>query len=176
MLYFYNKCVVMSMTKKTKSFETKKSIRKGSKSEFGEKAGWKLRTDDEVYAWTTQMELVNLAREGISYDSLEVIAERLKVPVKAVLSLMNLPQTTYNKKKKEGAVLNSRNTELVLLIIELLDYGLEVFNEEEDKFQRWLKKSNISLGGYSPESMLDTASGISEVKHCLARIEHGIYA
>ena len=54
-----------------------------------------------------------------------------------------------------------------------MDFGSEVFNNEEDKFQRWLKKQNISLGGNSPESLLDSATGIQEVKNCLYRIEYG---
>jgi uncharacterized protein (DUF2384 family) len=35
-----------------------------------------------------------------------------------------------------------------------------VFNNENDKFQRWLKKPNLSLGGKSPENLLDTITGI----------------
>lgn len=40
-------------------------------------------------------------------------------------------------------------------------------------FQRWLQKPNLSLGGKSPESMLDTMTGINEVKFCLNRLEFG---
>jgi uncharacterized protein (DUF2384 family) len=45
----------------------------------------------------------------------------------------------------------------------LIDFRLAVFNNEEEKFQRWLKKPNLSIGGSSPESMLDTITGINEV-------------
>jgi uncharacterized protein (DUF2384 family) len=62
---------------------------------------------------------------------------------------------------------------LIVLISELVDYGKEVFNNEEEKFQRWLKKANLSLGGNSPESLLDTITGIDEIKFCLNRIEYG---
>ncbi len=60
-----------------------------------------------------------------------------------------------------------------MLITELIDFGLEVFNDEEEKFQRWLKKPNLYLGGNSPESLLDTTTGIDEVKFALNRIEFG---
>lgn len=59
------------------------------------------------------------------------------------------------------------------VLAELLDYGLSVFNNEDDKFYRWLKKPNISLGGVSPESLFDTLTGIQEVKNTLGRIEFG---
>jgi len=60
-----------------------------------------------------------------------------------------------------------------LLLTELIDFGLEVFNQEENKFLRWLKKPNLSLGGTTPESLLDTTTGIQEVKNCLNRLEYG---
>ena len=56
---------------------------------------------------------------------------------------------------------------------ELIDFGNEVFNNEIEKFQRWLKKNNVSLGGNTPESLLDTTTGIQEVKNALNRIEFG---
>lgn len=56
---------------------------------------------------------------------------------------------------------------------ELLQYGLEVFNNENDKFQRWLIKSNITLYGKCPQKLLDSPKGIKEVKNCLDRIEYG---
>lgn len=73
-------------------------------------------------------------------------------------------------------MLNGRDSEIVLLLTELVDFGIEVFNNEEYKFQRWMKKQNISLGGNTPESLLDSITGIQEVKNCLNRIEYGILA
>ena len=68
---------------------------------------------------------------------------------------------------------DNRDTELMLLISELVDYGTEVFNNEQDKFQRWLKKPKLSLDGNSPDGLLDTVTGINEVKFCLNRLEYG---
>jgi putative toxin-antitoxin system antitoxin component (TIGR02293 family) len=95
------------------------------------------------------------------------------VPVKEVLHIFGLPQTTYNKKRREKSLLNGRDSEVVLLLTELVDYGVEVFNDEEDKFLRWMKKQNYSLGDNSPESLLDSFTGIQEVRNCLNRIEYG---
>jgi putative toxin-antitoxin system antitoxin component (TIGR02293 family) len=122
------------------------------------------------------MERVEIIRQGIPYDSIETISEKLNRPIKSILSLVGIPQTTYNKKKSEHSLLDSRDSELIVMITELIDYGLEVFNQEQEKFQRWLKKTNLSLGGHSPESLLDTTTGIDEVKFCLNRIEYGNFA
>ncbi len=156
-------------------FDTKKSVRKAADAGKDIKR-WTISSGVETYVWTNKMERVGIIRQGIPYNSIEMISKRLNRPIKSVLSIVGLPQTTYNKKKNEHSLLDSRDSELIVLITELLDEGIEVFNNEEEKFQRWLKKPNLSLGGNSPESLLDTATGIDEVKFCLNRIEFGNFA
>ena len=160
---------------KTIPFDTKKSITK-AQALLGEIDSNVLSSQGKDYTWTTNMERLDLVREGIPYQSIEVISQRLNKPVKSVLNWVGMPQTTYNKKKSERSLLDSRDSELILVISELIDFGVSVFDGENEKFERWMKKPNISLGGSSPESLLDTITGISEVKFCLNRIEFGNFA
>ena len=153
-------------------FNTKKSVSKAFRIKKSP-TRWSLNSDGKTYVWTNRMERLEIIRKGIPYSSIEIISQRINRPVKSVLSIVGMPQTTYNKKKSEHSLLDSRNSELIVLITELIDYGKEVFNNEEEKFQRWFKKTNQSLGGNSPESLLDTITGIDEVKFCLNRIEYG---
>ncbi|QBO58501.1 type II RES/Xre toxin-antitoxin system antitoxin [Chryseobacterium salivictor] len=162
-------------TLKTIPFNTKKSIRKAAGRNAGLKS-WKINSGGKLFTWSNKMERVDIIRQGIPYSSIELISDRLDRPVKTVLAMVGIPQTTYNKKKGEESLLDSRDSELILMITELLDYGLEVFNDEKEKFQRWLKKPNLSLGGNSPESLLDTTTGIDEVNYALNRIEFGNFA
>lgn len=161
-----------NMNSKIKPFNTKRSIQNASRKAVKIKKS-SLNSDGKEYNWSTKLERVGVIRAGIPYDSIEVISKRLNNPIKSVLAIIGIPQTTYNKKKSEHLLLDSRNSELVILINELIDYGIEVFNDEEEKFQRWLKKPNLSIGGNTPESMLDTITGINEVKFTLNRIEFG---
>lgn len=160
---------------KTVPFETKKSIKRDRQLKKNI-TSTKLISDDKTYAWSSKMERVEIIRQGIPFNSIEIVSKKINSPVKNVLSLLDIPQTTYNKKKLEKALLDSHSTELILLIIELIDFGLEVFNNEEEKFFRWLKKSNLSLNGNSPESLLDTVTGLNEVTFALNRIEYGNFA
>ena len=57
----------------------------------------------------------------------------------------------------------------------ILEFGLSVFNNENEKFERWLKGVNISLGGVTPESLLETTKGLGLVEKCLNRIEYGSF-
>jgi putative toxin-antitoxin system antitoxin component (TIGR02293 family) len=164
--------VMKSEVRGGKVFDTKESIVRAKVARAtGPK--WKFESEGNVYSWTLKLERVNLIRSGVPYGSIEVISKRINVPVKEVLHIFGLPQTTYNKKRKEKSLLSGRDSEVVLLLTELVDYGLKVFNDEEDKFQRWMKKGNLSLGDNSPESLLDSFTGIQEVRNCLNRIEYG---
>lgn len=160
---------------KTIPFNTKKSIAKAKRASKGLKE-WSIDSEGKKFSWSSKMERVELIRQGIPYSTIELISRRLNLPIKSVLSIIGIPQTTYNKKKSEDSLLDIRDSELIVLLTELIDYGIEVFNNEEEKFQRWLKKTNISLGGNTPESLLDTATGIDEVKFSLNRIEFGNFA
>lgn len=160
---------------KTKPFNTRKSIDR-ARELSSRPSGRQLNAGGKTYSWTNQIERVGIIRQGIPYEAIELISKKLNQPVKSILAIVGMPQTTYNKKKSEHAIMDSRDTELILLITELIDFGIEVFNNEEEKFLRWLKKPNISLGGYTPESLLDTTIGINEVRYSLNRIEFGNFA
>lgn len=56
---------------------------------------------------------------------------------------------------------------------QILEYGLMVFNNEEDKFNRWLVKENKMLGNISPKNLLDYEELREEVEFLLNRIEYG---
>lgn len=135
-----------------------------------------LAVNEEVLEWHGVQSRIKTIYEGIPYDVIETISQELNRPVKFVLSLLKIPQTTYNKKKKEEANLDLRDGELILLIAELIAYGKEVFNHEDEKFQRWMQKPNLSLGGQIPDNLLDTTSGIEEIKRVLNAIDYGIFA
>lgn len=159
------------ISQKTKPFDTKRSIQNADKASGSKKSI--IHFGGKEYQWSTGMEKVETIRAGIPYGSIEEISKRLNNPIKSVLQILGIPQTTYNKKKSEHLLLESRESELIMLIQELIDFGMEVFNNEDEKFQRWLKKPNISLGGNPPESMLDTVTGINEVRYSLNRLEFG---
>lgn len=156
----------------TKRYNPRKSIER-ARSRKGNSPRWKITVTEGEFTWTTRMDRVAILREGLPYDSIEYISKRVGLPVKRVLSLLGVPQTTYNKKKRDKDLLSRRDSEVILILTELLDFGIEVFNNEKEKFQRWLIKPNISMGGVTPESLFDSFTGIQEVKNCLNRLEYG---
>jgi putative toxin-antitoxin system antitoxin component (TIGR02293 family) len=162
----------MKPPSQTTNFDTKKSIQR-ARIARRKKANWVIQVPSGKFVWSNKIERVGIIRKGLPYDSIEVISKRADLPIKRILSFLGVPQTTYNKKKREGDLLNGRDSEVVLLLTELLDFGFEVFNNESEKFQRWLNKPNVSLGGEVPASLFDSVTGIQEVKNALCRLEYG---
>ena len=156
-----------------KSFDPKKSIHRARIRKNGEGSVWTIKISGKTYTWSSKMDRVSLIREGLPYESIEVISKNSNLSIQQVLNFLNLPQTTYNKKKREQDLLNSRDSEIILVLTELLVFGLNVFNSEKEKFQSWLQKPNISLGGATPISLFDSLTGIQEVRNSLNRIEYG---
>jgi len=44
-------------------------------------------------------------------------------------------------KKRDDDLLTGSDSEVVLVLSKSVDFGLEVFDNEKEKFQRWLKKT-----------------------------------
>lgn len=168
-----------SGTARPKGLKTSSSIEKknvGNTKTTGIDSPKKLPLSGVNYSVHTSFsssEKFDIIEKGIPYTAIEKLSERLDTPIKSVLALFDLAQTTYNLKKRENALMGRRDTETVLYLNELIDFGVDVFNAENSKFLRWLKKPNLSLGGAAPENLLNSITGIQEVKGCLARIEYG---
>jgi Protein of unknown function (DUF2384) len=58
----------------------------------------------------------------------------------------------------------------------LIKYGIKVFNNEIDKFSRWLWENNVALGNRIPNDLLETMEGRLEVKNILDKIEYEIFS
>lgn len=163
------------MKEKQNIFDPKRSIERAQR-EKRVKSKWSLKLAEKEYAWETKLERIAIIRKGLPYNSIEAISKSAGLPIKNVLNFLGVPQTTYNKRKREKHLLSGRNSEMVLVLTELLEFGKQVFNGESQKFHRWLKKSNISLGGVRPDSFFDSLTGIQIVRNALNRIEYGNFA
>lgn len=170
----YISSIFAVMTRKTP--QNKTQVVEESAAAYHIPTRWVLGFGHHKYTWSSNTERVKLIREGISYQVIEGVGRKIDLPVKDILEILQMPQTTYNKKLREHSRLSSRDSELILMLSELIDYGIDVFNKEDEKFRRWLKKPNISLGNLPPESFLDSITGILEVRNCLNRIEYGAFA
>src|SRR5680860_1132042 len=107
---------------RTKSFNTRDSIRRAQSADTGglledlinesssEETGnkspnpytdnspqWNLVAEGSNYTWNSGMERIEIIRRGIPYASVQKISQKLGTTIKEILSLLGIPQTTYNK-------------------------------------------------------------------------------
>lgn len=154
------------------TFNPAKSLKRAGQVR-AEHPRWVIHTSHGDVIWGSKLERVALIRKGLPYESIEIIGLKANLPVKQILHYLGVPQTTYNMKKRTEVPLSCRDSEIILFLSEVLDFGVEVFNNETEKFQRWLKKPNMSLGNVTPESLFDSITGIQEVHNALNRLEYG---
>lgn len=119
--------------------------------------------------------LVTVIRDGIDYKTFERVA--VKTPLKDNDWAVVLDTTTRTlvRYKKDNKTFAPKQTEKIIEIQQLMQYGNEVFGDM-DSFHSWLMMENVAMGGVSPKELLDTSVGLGIVKDMLGRIEHGILA
>jgi putative toxin-antitoxin system antitoxin component (TIGR02293 family) len=158
-------------------FDPKKSIKRAQTSKGERSPVWTISVGENKHEeWQSKHDRIAIIRKGLPYSTVEVISRQSNIPIGRVLNFIGVAQTTYNKNKRAKILMSGRNSEAILLMAEVLKYGDLVFNHETEKFNRWLKKTNISIGNVTPESLFDTLSGIQVVRNCLNRLEHGNFA
>jgi len=160
------------MKEKQITFDPKKSIKRATRKNKTRAIG-SIKLARKKYTWKTELERIDIIRERLPYSSIEIISKNADLPVKNILHFLGIPQTTYNKRKREKYLLSRQDSEILLVLTELLEYGKQVFNGEVKKFYRWLRKPNISLNGASPDSFFDSLTGIQIVRNALDGIEYG---
>ncbi len=116
---------------------------------------------------------INLIRDGVSKNDLEVIKEESDLDYDTLSTILAVSRATLINKKGNDKF-DSATSERILLLADTLAYGLSVF-EDKDRFNTWMKNSNKALGDKSPLTLMDTLYGIQEVKKLIGRIEYGVF-
>ncbi len=121
------------------------------------------------------IQLIKASRQGINYDSFDYLLNNFPFNNSEWSKILHVSERTIQRYKREKKRFNSMQSERLLLIMLLLQKGIEVFGNKKN-FISWLGSTNISLGGIQPKSLLDSTFGINLVKDELVKIEHGILA
>lgn len=130
------------------------------------------------YDWNDDsrgFELVTVIRDGIDYRTFEIVAAKTPLIDKDWANVLDTTLRTLLRYKKDNKIFAPKQTEKIIEIQQLMQYGEEVFGDI-DSFHSWLMMENVALGSISPKELLDTSVGLGIVKDELGRIEHGILA
>jgi putative toxin-antitoxin system antitoxin component (TIGR02293 family) len=118
---------------------------------------------------------VSSLRSGLPSDYIIQMSDALAMPRANLLDSLQLPRSTIEARIKKKALLAPSEGDAVLRAAKALVKAEDVF-EDRAMASAWLKREIRSLGGVTPVSLMDTASGFELVMNTLGRIEHGVVA
>ena len=114
-------------------------------------------------------------REGLPAAYVAEMSEALSISRVLYLEGLDLPRSTIEARIKNKTPLTSAEGAAVLRSAKALRKAQEVL-EDNLAAAQWFKRSNRSLGGVTPVSLMDTDSGYELVIKTLGRIEYGVVA
>lgn len=123
---------------------------------------------------SSETQLREAVREGLPYESLAAVVEKLGIKGNQISAVIQLPLRTIARRKKEKR-LEPDESDRVVRLARILAMAAYVLGSEQ-KASLWLHERNRALGGIAPLGILDTDIGTRQVEELLGRIEHGVYS
>ena len=119
-------------------------------------------------------DLLRAVRDGLPYASLEALTRSLGLELSAVGAVVGIPGRTLARRKHERQLSPVESDRLYRLAY--VTHVASAVLGGVEAARRWLGRSNRSLGGVEPMSLLDTDIGCRQVEEVLVRLNYGLYA
>ncbi|WP_316817469.1 antitoxin Xre/MbcA/ParS toxin-binding domain-containing protein [Pedobacter nyackensis] len=126
------------------------------------------------YAVSTDFDLLNLARKGVSKKALVSLAKQISLTLQELAGIMHLSERTLQR-YTPATLIKTEHAEKAIELARLYQRGTEVFGTM-DNFNDWMKTPNYTLNGEAPLSLLDTSIGFELILQTLGRIEYGVFS
>ena len=122
----------------------------------------------------TAGELVKVVQDGVPFEELESLRDKLGLPLDQLGEKLGIPRATLHRRKAAGR-LATDESDRVIRFARLLRQAEEVFGTV-DRARQWLSFPQYGLGGVVPLDYARTEVGAREVETLLGRIEYGVYS
>lgn len=126
------------------------------------------------YAVSTDFDLLNLARKGVSKKALLSLAKQISLTIQELAGIMHISERTLQR-YTPTTLIKTEHAEKAIELARLYQRGTEVFGTM-DNFNDWMKTPNYTLNGEAPLSLLDTSIGFELILQTLGRIEYGVFS
>jgi putative toxin-antitoxin system antitoxin component (TIGR02293 family) len=160
----------------------KKALLSGRKSltQSAKKGLDRHSKNDSIFSYKSAddknvLAIIDAVRTGISFNEFEKIVGNAPFSLAEWANYLQLSERTIQRNQKEKKSFQPIQSERIIELIMLYEYGVDVFGDK-DNFNVWLKSKSVALGGRTPKELLDTKFGVGMVKDELGRIEHGVLA
>lgn len=119
-------------------------------------------------------DLLRVVRGGLPYASLVALTRSLGLEVSAVGAVVGIPGRTLARRKNARQLTPVESDRLYRLAY--VTHVASAVLGGVQAARQWLSRSNRSLGGAEPMSLLDTDLGCRQVEDVLVRLNYGLYA
>ncbi len=126
------------------------------------------------YAVSTDFDLLNLARKGVSKKALVSLAKQISLTIQEIAGIMHISERTLQR-YTPATLIKTEHAEKAIELARLYQRGTEVFGTM-DNFNDWMKTPNYTLNGEPPLNLLDTSIGFELILQTLGRIEYGVFS
>jgi len=123
-----------------------------------------------VYAPYT---VIDKSRQGVFRSEADKVAGLVGLTDIEMARILNMSVRNLHRLKPDDGLARDAS-ERLLLLANLLQHGLDVFDDDPETLAEWLRSSIRELNSQSPLSLMDTTTGFGLVDDVLGRIEHGI--
>lgn len=129
-------------------------------------------------------EYVAIIREGVPARKVMIVSRQLNYPKSQLLTILDLPASTVDRKIKQREKLSQEQSERFLGLERLISQAKTMVTESGDPegfntaqwLGEWLDQPLPALGGKKPNEFMDTVAGQGIVARLLAQMQSGAYA
>jgi putative toxin-antitoxin system antitoxin component (TIGR02293 family) len=121
----------------------------------------------------TPYTVIDKSRQGMLRTEADRVAQLAGLTDIELARILNMSVRNLHRLKADDKLARDAS-ERLLLLTNLLQHGLDVFDEDAQTLAGWLRSPIRELNTQSPLSLLDTTTGFGLVDDVLGRIEHGI--
>ena len=118
---------------------------------------------------------VKKIRCGGKARELDALKALYKIDDPVLCTLLGISQRTLARRREDGTVNKAELDRLATLHLVMRD-AVGLFEGDQEKAQRWLKRPARALERQCPIDLLDTEAGIRMVRDLIGQLEHGVYA
>ncbi len=129
----------------------------------------------ETVKQLSAVQLVDAVAEGLpakAYLNIQKDTGLSKVEIAEILGVS--PRYLQTKTGKDR--LNTTASERLVKLVEIWNFGVDVFAGDEEDFKEWLDEPLAPLEGKTPLELMTNFIGMEQVKQLLGRIQYGVYS
>lgn len=123
---------------------------------------------------SSEFEVAASIRDGLPSSAINALARQLDRSNKYVLSITNIPESTFHHHQKTRKPLSADASSRVYQVARAVEAAEEYFENDKGAAQHWLTHPKLALGGETPLEFSRTPQGSDYVVKLLKRMAHGV--